>query len=201
MITQINKKYQNIIDIDTTIIDALKVMNNTSINLLVIIDEKKLIGLLSIGDIRRAILNNMDMNTTYIKDILRDDILVAHIEESMESIRETMLEQRIVCMPVVDDLNNLQAIHYWDEMFSEKNVLKKIDVDVVIMAGGLGTRLKPITNIIPKPLIPVGEKPIIEIIIDNFMKHQVSNFYISVNYKAKMIEDYLKDKESKECKN
>ena len=199
MITQINKKYQNIIDIDTTIIDALKIMNNTSMNLLVIIDATKLIGLLSIGDIRRAILNNIDMNTTYIKEILRNDILVAHTEESMKSIKETMLEQRIVCMPVVDELNNLQAIHYWDEIFSEKKSLDKIDVDVVIMAGGFGTRLKPITNIIPKPLIPVGEKPIIEIIIDNFMKHQVSNFYISVNYKAKMIEDYLKGKESPLC--
>ena len=200
MITQINKKYQNIIDIDTTIIDALKIMNNSSMNLLVIIDATKLIGLLSIGDIRRAILNDIDMNTTYIKDILRNDILVAHTEDSMESIKETMLEQRIVCMPVVDELNNLQAIHYWNEIFSEKKSLKKIDVDVVIMAGGFGTRLKPITNIIPKPLIPVGEKPIIEIIIDNFMKHYVSNFYISVNYKAKMIKDYLKEKESKECK-
>ena len=199
MITQINKKHQNIIDIDTTIIEALKVMNNTSINLLVIIDKKKLIGLLSIGDIRRAILHDLNINTTYIESILRDDFLVAKVEDSMQSIKETMLEQRIVCMPVVDELNNLHAIHYWDEVFSEKNVLEKIDVDVVIMAGGLGTRLKPITNIIPKPLIPVGEKPIIEIIIDNFMKHHVSNFYISVNYKAKMIEDYLKDKESKKC--
>jgi NDP-sugar pyrophosphorylase family protein len=68
------------------------------------------------------------------------------------------------------------------------------------MAGGFGTRLKPITNIIPKPLIPVGEKPIIEIIIDNFMGHKVKDFYISVNYKAKMIEDYLKEKESEQCK-
>ncbi|MBU1667505.1 nucleotidyltransferase family protein [bacterium] len=200
MIQQINKKYQNIIDINTTIIDALKIMNKSSINLLVIVDETKFIGLLSIGDIRRAILNNIDMNTTYIKKIMRDDILVAHTEDSMGFIKGIMLEDRIVCMPVVDEFNNLQEIHYWDEIFSEKKVLEKIDVDVVIMAGGFGTRLKPITNIIPKPLIPVGEKPIIEIIIDNFMKHQVSNFYISVNYKAKMIEDYLHNKESSKCK-
>jgi len=200
MINQINKKYKNIIEIHTTIIEALKVMNNCSINLLVIVDKKKFIGLLSIGDIRRAILNNIDMNETYISKIMRDDILVAKTTQSHSSIKEMMLEERIVCMPVVDENNNLKAIHYWDEIFLEKKVLEKIDVDVVIMAGGLGTRLKPITNIIPKPLIPVGEKPIIEIIMDNFIKHQVSNFYISVNYKAKMIEDYLKDKESETCK-
>ncbi|CAA6810143.1 MAG: D-glycero-D-manno-heptose 1-phosphate guanosyltransferase [uncultured Sulfurovum sp.] len=199
MISTINKKYQNIIDLETTVINALKVMNNTSINLLVIINEQKFMGLVSIGDIRRAILNNIDLNTTYVKDILRKDILVANTKDSMEEIKEMMLEQRIVCMPVVDNKNNLQAIHYWDEIFSEKKVLENIDVDVVIMAGGFGTRLKPITNIIPKPLIPVGEKPIIEIIIDNFMKHNVSSFYISVNYKAKMIQDYLQEKESQAC--
>ena len=200
MISQINEKHKNIIEIHTTIIDALKAMNNCSINLLVIVDEKKFIGLLSIGDIRRAILNNIDMNETYIREIMRDDILVANTLLSNSAIKKMMLEDRIVCMPVVDENNNLKAIHYWDEIFSEKKVLEKIDVDVVIMAGGLGTRLKPITNIIPKPLIPVGEKPIIEIIIDNFIKHQVSNFYISVNYKAKMIEDYLKSKESEACR-
>jgi len=200
MISQINKKYKNIIEIHTTIIEALKTMNSCSINLLVIVNKKKFIGLLSIGDIRRAILNNIDMNETYIHEIMRDDILVANTLLSDSEIKKMMLEDRIVCMPVVDKNNNLKAIHYWDEIFSEKKSLEKIDVDVVIMAGGLGTRLKPITNIIPKPLIPVVEKPIIEIIIDNFIKHQVSNFYISVNYKAKMIEDYLKSKESEACR-
>ncbi len=200
MIEKINKKYKNIIDIETTIIDALKIMNNSSMNLLVIINNKKFIGLLSIGDIRRAILDNVDINSTYIKNIMRDDILVVDDKTSIERIKKHMLKERIVCMPVIDKNNNLKAIYYWDELFSEEKTLNKIDVDVVIMAGGFGTRLKPITNIIPKPLIPIGEKPIIEIIIDNFIKHQVSNFYISVNYKAKMIEDYLKEKESNLCK-
>ncbi len=200
VINQINKKYANVIKINTTIINALKVMNNSNMNLLVVINEKKFIGLVSIGDIRRAILDNIDIDTTYIKNIMRDDILVSDNETSLESIKETMLEQRIICMPIVDKLNNLQNIYYWDEIFSQKELLEKIDIDVVIMAGGFGTRLRPITNIIPKPLIPIGEKPIIEIIIDNFMKHDVSNFFISVNYKAKMIEDYLKDKESEVCK-
>jgi len=200
MIQKISNKYKNIVSKKTTIIEALKVMNNSDLNLVVVLEEEKFIGLFSIGDVRRAILNNIDINTTLITTLIRKDILFALETDSIASIKKTMLKERIVCMPVVDEYFNLKAIHYWDELFNEKKVLEKIDVDVVIMAGGFGTRLKPITNIIPKPLIPIGEKPIIEIIIDNFMKHQVSNFFISVNYKAKMIEDYLKDKESGKCK-
>lgn len=199
MINKINKKYKNIIKKETTIIEALKAMNNCSLNLLIVVNENRLLSLISIGDIRRAILNNIDLNTTYIEEIMRDDILIARETDSIKKIKKIMLKERIVCMPVVDLSRNLLDIHYWDELFSQKKSLESIDAQVVIMAGGLGSRLKPITNIIPKPLIPVGEKPIIEIIIDNFMKHKVFDFYISVNYKAQMIEDYLKIKESKSC--
>lgn len=200
MIKEINEKYQNIISVNTTIIEALKVMNNISMNLLVVTKKEHFIGILSIGDIRRAILEHVDMNTIGIKNIMRDNILVARIEDSIEDIKKIMLKDRILCMPVVDSDNNLKEIHYWDEIFQEMTQMTKLDVQVVIMAGGFGTRLKPITNIIPKPLIPVGEKPIIEIILNNFMRHNVSDFYLSVNYKAGMIKDYLKEKESETCK-
>ncbi|RUM73506.1 MAG: mannose-1-phosphate guanylyltransferase [Sulfurovum sp.] len=199
MIKKINKKYGNIIEKNTTIIEALKVMNSCSLNLLVVVENNRLVSLISIGDIRRAILNNIDLNSTYVKEIMRKDILIAKETDSMEKIKKVMLQERIVCMPVVDNDNRLLEIHYWDELFLNKKSVASIDAQVVIMAGGFGTRLKPITNIIPKPLIPVGEKPIIEIIIDNFMRHKVFDFYISVNYKAQMIEDYLKPKESKDC--
>jgi dTDP-glucose pyrophosphorylase len=193
------RKYKNIITIDTKIIEALKIMNSSSMNLLVIVDGNRFIGLLSIGDIRRAILKNLNINHLYIKTILRDDILVSKVEDSIEYIKETMLNEFAVCMPVVDEFDNLKNIYYWDELFSNKKELKSIETDVIIMAGGEGRRMKPLTNIIPKPLIPIGEKPIIEVIVDNFRKHRVVNFYLSVNYKAQMIKDYLKDKESKEC--
>jgi len=195
----IHKKYKNIISIKTTIIDALKVMNDTNINLLVVMDNQKFIGLLSIGDIRRAIIDNQDINTIYIDKIMRSDVLVSSPNESIETIKKLMLDKQIVCMPIVDEEYNLVNIYYWSDLFGSNKELKKLDVDVVIMAGGKGSRLKPITNIIPKPLVPVGERPIIEIIIDNFMRHGVKNFYISVNYKAKMIQDYLHKKESPLC--
>ena len=193
------QQYKNIISIDSTIIDALKVMNDTNINLLIVLKHKKFIGLLSIGDVRRAIIDSVDINTFKIDKIMRSDVLVSYTHDSFDTIKQLMLDKQITCMPVVNSKYNLKKVYYWEDIFPNKQKVRKLDVDVVIMAGGKGSRLKPITNIIPKPLVPVGERPIIEIIIDNFMKHKVCNFYISVNYKAQMIEDYLKSKESKAC--
>jgi len=194
------KEYKNIIDINFTIIDALKAMNIISINLLIVMHKEKFIGVLSIGDIRRAILNEVNIQDELVKNIMRDNFFVADESISLSNIKKIMLKNRIVCLPVVDKKKHLKKIYYWEDIFSNKPALTSIDVDVVIMAGGLGTRLKPITNIIPKPLIPIGERPIIEIIIDNFMEHHVDTFYISVNYKATMIKDYLQEKESSLCK-
>jgi dTDP-glucose pyrophosphorylase len=194
------KKYKNILDSNSTVINALKTMNTVSINLLIVINNEKFLGLLSIGDIRRAILDDINIQETLIKDIMRDDSFVVDELVNFSDIKKIMLENRIVCLPVVDEHKHLKKVYYWEDIFGKSPELKFIDVDVVIMAGGLGKRLKPITNIIPKPLIPIGEKPIIEIIIDNFRKHQIETFYISVNYKANMIKDYLKEIESKTCK-
>jgi NDP-sugar pyrophosphorylase family protein len=101
-------------------------------------------------------------------------------------------------MPVVDtDTQVVSHIIFWEDLFEENFLQQTDDVlaqyPVVIMAGGQGTRLRPITNIIPKPLVPIGDKPIVEIIMNNFCRHGASEFYMTVNYKAKMIEQYFDD--------
>lgn len=102
-------------------------------------------------------------------------------------------------MPVVDENGELVDVYLWGEMFnqSEQEHRSKINLPVVIMAGGKGTRLKPITNVIPKPLVPVGDKTILEVIMDQFEEIGCHKFYMSVNYKADMMQFYLSKIEHK----
>ena len=96
-------------------------------------------------------------------------------------------------MPVIDSAGQLVKVIFWNDLFDEpqKDNREKIDLPVVIMAGGKGTRLKPLTNIIPKPLIPIGDKTILEEIMDRFERIGCKRFYMSVNYKSDMMRFYL----------
>ena len=96
-------------------------------------------------------------------------------------------------MPVLDKNGDLVDVYLWRDFFDiqEQNISKNINIPVVIMAGGKGSRLAPLTNVYPKPLIPVGEKTIIEAIMDKFVTYDCHNFYISVNYKSESIKNYF----------
>lgn len=176
---------------DETILFALKKMDFLEKKLLIIINEGRFLGLLSIGDIQRAIIKNLSMETP-ILEILRDDIMVSGEEDDLEKVKAEMIELRIECMPVLDKNKNLVNVIFWEDIVGARiDLHDKIDIPVVIMAGGEGTRLKPLTNILPKPLIPIVDKTIIEDIMDQFVKAGCHDFYISVNYKAEMIKHYL----------
>ena len=111
-----------------------------------------------------------------------------------------MRRLRAECMPVLDKDRNLVDVIFWKEAFpknNENDSREKIELPVVIMAGGKGTRLKPITNVIPKPLIPIGDKTILEEIMDQFENIGCKQFYMSVNYKSDMMRFYLDQLEHK----
>lgn len=181
------------IDPDKSIIEALKQMDKLDKKLLLVIRDKKFVGLLSIGDIQRAIIRNIALDTK-IEQILRKDIKVLKPEDNVELVRSLMLEFRMELCPVVNAFNEIEKVYFWEDLFIEKKPkpAKQFDIPIVIMAGGLGTRLKPLTNVLPKPLIPLNEKSIIEEIIDRFQQHGCKEFFISLNYKAELIEFYLK---------
>jgi dTDP-glucose pyrophosphorylase len=176
---------------DELILDALKKMDENAIKLLLVVEGVEFIGLLSIGDIQRGIINGVGLDRP-IKEIMRSEFRVAQKGDSYASIKQLMLKYRAECMPVVDG-KVLVELYFWEDVFEEEHSTSAdpLETPVVIMAGGRGARLKPITNIIPKPLIPVGEKPIMEVLIHNFRKLGVKKFYASVNYKAEMIEQYF----------
>lgn len=175
-----------------TILSAMKQMDEIRRKLLFIYDHKDFIGLLSIGDIQRAIINGVSMNEP-VENILRDDITLGYINESLDEIKEKMMDHRAECMPILDEQNRLVEVYFWEEIFpsGQTRIKEEIDNDVVIMAGGKGMRMKPITHVIPKPLIPLGEKTMLERIIESFHDVGCRNYYLSVNYKADMIQHYF----------
>lgn len=187
------------LSIEATLLDALRKMDETYKRLLLIFNEHRFINVLSIGDIQRAIIQNKSLDT-HIKEILRKETRLAKKGDNLDSIKSKMLQFKAECMPVVDEENNLIDVFFWEEFFSENHKTTEIalKLPVVIMAGGQGSRLKPLTNVIPKPLLPIGEKTIIEEIMDRFLKVGCNQFYISVNYKAETIKHYFNEVNSKE---
>lgn len=171
---------------------ALKQMDEQKVKMLFVFDNEHFISILTIGDIQRAIVKNIALETPVAQVVDRNKKF-AYSGESMDVIREKMLQLRAECMPVLDETGELVDVIFWRDLFEneEKDLRPKIDLPVVIMAGGKGTRLKPITNVIPKPLIPVGDKTILEEILNQFEGIGCQKFYMSVNYKSDMMRFYL----------
>ncbi|WP_052597846.1 nucleotidyltransferase family protein [Aureispira sp. CCB-QB1] len=181
------------LDINATILEALLKMDSIDRKLLIITEDNKFKSLLSIGDIQRAIIKGGELNVC-VSQVLRTSVKVSKEGESIESIKQNMLELRCEFIPLVNKDNELIDVYFWEDLIAEqKQIKKELNVPVVIMAGGQGTRLKPLTNIIPKPLVPIGERAIMELIINSFNSLGCMEFYCSVNYKAKMIEQYFSE--------
>ncbi len=176
------------------ILSALRQMDSSKVKLLLVLDDGKFCSLLSIGDIQRAIIANVPLDSP-VENILRKKVNVARVEDSREKIIARMRERRNDFMPIIDDDNNVVDIIFWEDIssFKEARIKSRFNLPVVIMAGGQGTRLRPLTNVLPKPLIPIGEQTMMEDIMDRFVDCGCHNFYISVNYKADFIRRYFEN--------
>ena len=175
-----------------TLLSVIHKMDETAHRLLIVIKDGHYGGLVSIGDVQRAIIKGIALDSP-LEKILRQKLTVASVHDNKEAIKEVMREKMIEFMPVINDEGNVADIIFWKDIFEGEMAVDrpKIDLPVVIMAGGKGTRLKPITNVIPKPLVPVGDKTILEVIMDQFEGIGCHKFYMSVNYKADMMKYYL----------
>ena len=181
-----------------TILQSLKKMDEEKVKMLFVFEGEQFLSILTIGDIQRAIIKGVNMGNSVAAILQTKKKFVSPIE-SREQVRQKMLSLRAESMPVVDEAGNLVDVYLWNEMFSysETEHREKLSIPVVIMAGGKGTRLKPLTNVVPKPLVPVGDKTILEVIMDQFEKIGCHKFYMSVNYKADMMRFYLSQLEHK----
>lgn len=187
-----------IISKDDSLLQALKRMDEQKVKTLFVFDDEFFQGLLTLGDIQRAIIKNVAL-TEPISQILDKDKLYGYVFEDEETIKEKMHRIRAEVMPVLNEKGELVDVRFWSDLFKKNDITnrKQIDLPVVIMAGGKGTRLKPITNVIPKPLVPIGNKTILEEIMDQFEDIGCRKFYMSVNYKSDMVRFYLDQLEHK----
>ncbi len=190
-----SKRIQDkIVDSGKTIIQTMKMMDDGFTKSLIVFDKERFLGIITNGDLQRAIIAKVPFDTPIWKVVDNKTKRYASVLDDREKIKSWMLEKRAEFMPILNEDGNLMDVIFWNDLFSEEKIddnRPKIDLPVVIMAGGKGTRLKPITNVLPKPLVPVGEKTILEVILDQFEGIGCHKFYMSVNYKADMMKYYL----------
>lgn len=172
------------------ILQAMKNLTETGARFSVVVsDDYKFLGTLTDGDIRRSLLNGLTVNEP-VTTAMNVNPIVASENASNEELREIMRVNEFTHIPVIDNEGKLVRI------LSLKDVLvteARKDNAVVLMVGGLGARLGELTASCPKPMLKLGDKPILEIIIENFKEKGFYNFFLSVNYKSEIIESYFGD--------
>ncbi len=174
---------------NTTIQEALRIIDKGAMRIAIVLDEDtRVIGTLSDGDIRRGLLNGLSLEDN-IEHIYYKEPTLANINDSKELIIQKAIRRQIYQIPIVDNDGKLVKIEELSNLLKTNAKNNR----VILMAGGLGTRLRPLTENLPKPLLKVGNKPILETIIENFAKYGFINITISVNYKADMIKEYFGD--------
>lgn len=187
-----------IVDTGATVLQAMRQLEETAQKILFVVGrERRLIGSLTDGDIRRWILAEGSLQDS-IGNVCNKYPYQVRVDYVLEEVRGVMVDRNIGCVPVVDGQGQLVELLFWESVFKDsgkQKTITAIHLPVVIMAGGKGTRLDPFTRILPKPLIPLGDKTVIERIIDSFLKYGVSNFYLSVNHKSKIIKSYFEELE------
>lgn len=186
---------------DINIKQAMQKLNETGERILFVTDgQKRLLGTLTDGDIRRAIIDGLILTTPVDALMKRKFIsLTTDTPDISHEARRLMQQHMIEQIPVVNASGVIVDVILWLDFLIEEKPLtiksrKTLDNTVVIMAGGKGTRLDPFTKILPKPLIPIGDKPIIENIMDRFYENGFSRFILIVNYKKEMIKAYFSEK-------
>tara|TARA_Y100001958_G_scaffold98184_1_gene67828 strand:- start:17307 stop:18371 length:1065 start_codon:yes stop_codon:yes gene_type:complete len=176
----------------TSLMNAMHKMDKIGRKLLIIVKNSRFFSLISLGDIQRAIIKNIDLNSP-VSVISRKTNLVGNLENSKDEIRQMMINIRAEFLPIIDPKGNIVRVYFWNDFFDTQSIENKVPLtnNVVIMAGGLGTRVQPFTNVIPKPLLPVNGRSFLEEIIHQFTFYKIKDFYISVNYKADLIKFYM----------
>lgn len=180
--------YKNVlVHSQLTIKEALLKLDQTALQILLVVDENnKLLGTITDGDIRRGLLKGMGLDEA-IESIVYTTPTIGHINESNQDIIKKAINAKIHQIPIVDSDNQVVGLKEIDELLKPEDKPNK----VVLMVGGLGTRLHPLTKDTPKPMLKVGDKPILHTIVERFASYGFVNIVMCVNYKADAIQNYF----------
>jgi nucleotidyl transferase len=177
------------LSINSTIKDALQTINNGGLQIAIVVDENdSLVGTVTDGDIRRGLLNGLDLNSS-VSLVVHKSPSIASVGDTKESILKIALAKKLHKIPLIDELGKLVGIEDIEDIIKPASKTNK----VILMVGGLGTRLRPLTQDTPKPMLKVGNKPILQTIVEKFAEYGFVNITMCVNFNAGIIKDYFGD--------
>ena len=184
--------------VNSNIRKAINILNKYGSKTIIVINsDKKLIGTLSDGDIRRSIIKGFNLKSSIKSIFNKKPIFLYEDQIDKKKIRQIFLKKKIHLIPIVNNKKEVIKIFHLEDVldldsFNDgiKEYSKKLGV--VIMAGGKGIRMQPYTKIFPKPLLPMGDDTIIDLIVSKFLKYKINNFYITTNYKHQIINNHFK---------
>ncbi|WP_338535941.1 sugar phosphate nucleotidyltransferase [Helicovermis profundi] len=178
-----------LIDEEATMLEAMQQLDSVAKKVLFITRNGCFVASITDGDIRRWILKKGNLDTKVRKIANYNPKYL--LEEDKIKAKEFMKKHSIEALPILDKNNNILSVVLWND--EEVEPQRILEVPVIIMAGGLGKRLYPYTKILPKPLIPIGEIPIVEHIMNRFNRYGGDQFYLVVNHKKNMIKAYFNE--------
>lgn len=174
-----------------TLLDTMRIIDKSSLQFAVVVDEEqRLLGTVTDGDIRRGILRGEGLEVP-ITSIMNANPISLEVGQKTYKYKQFMHFKKLKQLPIVDESNRIVDVLFMDKLNVSPNKNK-----VVLMLGGLGTRLRPLTNDIPKPMLKIGDKPILENIIEGFKQYGYTHFIFSVNYKKEVIQNYFQNGEA-----
>ena len=172
-----------------TMQEAIQVLNNESLRIVLVVDDnQKLVGTITDGDIRRGLLRHLTINSA-LSEFMFTQPTVASVTDDHNQILLKMQELGLLHFPIVDECGKVVGLEYIHHILEKK----RSDNPVILMAGGYGKRLRPLTEHTPKVMLNVGSKPILETILEQFIDAGFHNFYISIYFKAEILQAHFGD--------
>ncbi len=173
---------------------AMKALEKTAEKCLLVVDDNdRLLGTLTDGDLRRSILSGEKFSAGISSSYNDNPIVLEFGKYDSVQAKKLLVEQKLTLVPVVDKSHIVVDYITFSTLGSNKVEDLQVEVPVIIMAGGKGTRMEPFTNILPKPLVPIHDKPIIEHIVERFTAIGCHDFFITVNYKSKIMKAFFEE--------